>query len=351
MIKGPISRILPSGARTAPPDDAADQPRLPTLDERTNLLLRAVHGERDFTDLEHSDARDRLLDEMAKRIAAGPRTGARDPDLPGLPEGTGSHPTDVAVSARIASDGMDRAAHARPIMYSAREEAPASAGRIILPRRPIAEPQSVPPDTSELHGHVDVGPPFPRIDLSQNHPRRLLGADPRRPPAAKRRIFAAAAAIAATVLVVVGAYRLAWLPVIQPTTADSEVAVNQQLRDRPPDQIPNTTLARETGPKTVAPLTSDAIADMVHRGQALIASGKILAARFVLKEAADANSPEAALALGMTYDPAELDRLGIRDIAPEADTARQWYQKARDLGSPEAKGRLDRMPARENQAR
>jgi TPR repeat protein len=109
-------------------------------------------------------------------------------------------------------------------------------------------------------------------------------------------------------------------------------------------------LARETGPKTAAPLSADAIADMVQRGQALIASGKILAARSVLREAADANSVEAALALGMTYDRVELDRLGIRDIAPEADAARHWYQKARELGSAEAQGRLDRLAAREGQA-
>jgi TPR repeat protein len=173
-----------------------------------------------------------------------------------------------------------------------------------------------------------------------------LGTDPRRPPAGKRRIFAAAAAIAAAVLVVVGAYRFAWLPV----TPEPGVAVNQQLRDRTPDDIPNSTLARETSRKTGAPLSADAIADMVQRGQGLIASGKILAARSVLKEAADANNAEAALALGMTYDPAELDRLGIRDIAPEADAARRWYEKARDLGSAEAQGRLDRMAAREGHA-
>jgi hypothetical protein len=34
-----------------------------------SLFLRAVHGERDFTDQERSDARDRLLDEIANQIA------------------------------------------------------------------------------------------------------------------------------------------------------------------------------------------------------------------------------------------------------------------------------------------
>ena len=43
---------------------------VPTLDERVSLYLRAVHGNRDFTDQERSNARDILLDSMAAEIAA-----------------------------------------------------------------------------------------------------------------------------------------------------------------------------------------------------------------------------------------------------------------------------------------
>jgi hypothetical protein len=43
---------------------------VPTLDERVTLYLRAVHGNRDFTDEERSNARNALLDSMAAEIAA-----------------------------------------------------------------------------------------------------------------------------------------------------------------------------------------------------------------------------------------------------------------------------------------
>jgi sporulation related protein len=43
---------------------------VPTLDERVSLYLQAVHGNRDFTDQERSNARDILLDSMAAEIAA-----------------------------------------------------------------------------------------------------------------------------------------------------------------------------------------------------------------------------------------------------------------------------------------
>jgi hypothetical protein len=43
---------------------------VPTLDERVNLYLQAVHGNREFTEEERSNARNVLLDSMAAEIAA-----------------------------------------------------------------------------------------------------------------------------------------------------------------------------------------------------------------------------------------------------------------------------------------
>src|SRR6266516_783456 len=43
---------------------------IPTLDERVTLYLRAVHGNRDFTEEERSNARNLLLNSMASEIAA-----------------------------------------------------------------------------------------------------------------------------------------------------------------------------------------------------------------------------------------------------------------------------------------
>ena len=43
---------------------------VPTLDERMNLYLQAIHGNREFTEEERSNARNALLDSMAAEIAA-----------------------------------------------------------------------------------------------------------------------------------------------------------------------------------------------------------------------------------------------------------------------------------------
>jgi hypothetical protein len=54
---------------------------VPTLDERVSLYLRAVHGNREFTDQERSNARDVLLNSMAAEIAgqAQPEVAERRP--------------------------------------------------------------------------------------------------------------------------------------------------------------------------------------------------------------------------------------------------------------------------------
>src|SRR5262249_22827662 len=42
---------------------------VPTLDKRVNLYLRAIYGNREFTEKERSNARNALLDSMAAEIA------------------------------------------------------------------------------------------------------------------------------------------------------------------------------------------------------------------------------------------------------------------------------------------
>src|SRR5258706_476481 len=133
MIKGPIGKILPSEMEGKElPGNAPDQLRLPTLDERAKLYLRAIHGERNFTEQERSAARDRILDEMANAITAQSAGHSRDPDLPGL-EGTDFRPVAVATpSARISDEDLDWPNNAHRIIaesadYCASEAPPAPA--------------------------------------------------------------------------------------------------------------------------------------------------------------------------------------------------------------------------------
>jgi TPR repeat protein len=82
---------------------------------------------------------------------------------------------------------------------------------------------------------------------------------------------------------------------------------------------------------------------LLKRGKDLIAAGDLAAARLVLRRAADANSAEAALALGATYDPFVLRELKVYGFTPDAAMARVWYEKATDLGSPAAPRRLEML--------
>ena len=151
----------------------------------------------------------------------------------------------------------------------------------------------------------------------------------------------------------------------------------------------------ETPPKeatSMPQLGPDQIADLLKRGGELIAAGDISLARLVLKQAAEAGNASAALELGATYDPfvvkelidpAPLERdakliggaprhdsdetvslrwwgppgwlafsgvdVSVSDmsIAPDIGMATSWYQRAKDLGSSEAQGRLDGLAGRE----
>ena len=71
MIKGRIP-FLSDAQELAPVDvrDPLGELPVPTLDERALFYLRAVHGNRDFTEEERSNARNVLLNSMAAEIAA-----------------------------------------------------------------------------------------------------------------------------------------------------------------------------------------------------------------------------------------------------------------------------------------
>ena len=85
----------------------------------------------------------------------------------------------------------------------------------------------------------------------------------------------------------------------------------------------------------------ETIAVLLKRGKELLANGDVSAARITLKRAADANDAEAALALASTYDPFVLRELKVYGFPADAETARAWYEKAKDLGSAVAPRRLE----------
>ena len=83
MIKGRIP-FLSDAEELAPVDvhDPLGELPVPTLDERVLFYLRAVHGNRDFTQEERSNARNVLLNSMAAEIAAQAEQSPKG-ELPG----------------------------------------------------------------------------------------------------------------------------------------------------------------------------------------------------------------------------------------------------------------------------
>ena len=93
-------------------------------------------------------------------------------------------------------------------------------------------------------------------------------------------------------------------------------------------------------------LDSAEIAMMVKQGEQFVAAGDMVAARVVFQRAAEAGDAAAAMALGATYDPLFLAKLSVLGVPADADKARGWYQKAKDLGSQEAPRRLELLANR-----
>ena len=83
------------------------------------------------------------------------------------------------------------------------------------------------------------------------------------------------------------------------------------------------------------------IALWVKRGEEFTAAGDFVSARLVFQRAAETGNANAAFMLAGTYDPAVLDRIRAMGVAPDIAKARLWYEKAKNLGSPEAARRLE----------
>jgi Sel1 repeat-containing protein len=75
------------------------------------------------------------------------------------------------------------------------------------------------------------------------------------------------------------------------------------------------------------------IATLLKRGQEYLKNGDLVSARLLLKRAAAAGSADGAFALAQTFDPVVVTRIGVIGVSPNAEKAREWYQKAAQLGS------------------
>jgi hypothetical protein len=82
---------------------------------------------------------------------------------------------------------------------------------------------------------------------------------------------------------------------------------------------------------------------LVVQGDRYLESGNIAVARQFYQRAADGGLALGAIKLAATFDPAELVRLKVQGVVPAPAEARKWYERARELGAPEAEERLARL--------
>jgi TPR repeat protein len=88
---------------------------------------------------------------------------------------------------------------------------------------------------------------------------------------------------------------------------------------------------------------ADELAALMTRAKAMLAAGDIPPARLLLERAAEAQDASAALMLAQTYDPLVVGKQDARNINTDPEMARTWYQRAAQLGSPDAQRRLSQL--------
>ena len=136
--------------------------------------------------------------------------------------------------------------------------------------------------------------------------------------------------------------RLSWTaaasvasPAPSPPPALAAVAVAAPVAPAAAAPPPQADIVRNLDPKEIPGL--------VKRGQELLASGDIQSARLFLLRGAEARDGRSAFLLGTTYDPALLKQIGANGPLADLAQARNWYQKAKEWGEPDAQRQLEAL--------
>jgi hypothetical protein len=127
-------------------------------------------------------------------------------------------------------------------------------------------------------------------------------------------------------------------PVVEPPTQPAPAAASTA----PPAPVPAPASALPAPP---AVDTQQAEA-LLARGDDMLVTGDVAAARLFYQRAAELGSAAAATAVGQTYDPGVLELLRVRGARGDAQMAAEWYRKAIAAGDRQAEIRLKRLLAR-----
>jgi TPR repeat protein len=94
------------------------------------------------------------------------------------------------------------------------------------------------------------------------------------------------------------------------------------------------------GPGAKLTIPIDAARRLCAEGLVAFAKGDIATARAFFVSAAEAGDARALVALGDTFDPATLTRLGVVGLRGDAAKARDYYERALAVGATGARERL-----------
>jgi hypothetical protein len=112
-----------------------------------------------------------------------------------------------------------------------------------------------------------------------------------------------------------------------------------------PDTQADRTERATPNPPALDPAEQARAERLLARGERDMANGNVAQARLFFLHAAKAGLARGALLLGATYDVNQLAKMSAVGIQPNADLARHWYQRARELGAGEADARLSALSA------
>jgi hypothetical protein len=95
--------------------------------------------------------------------------------------------------------------------------------------------------------------------------------------------------------------------------------------------------------RTTAQPDEEEISALIKLAQGFLSNRDFSSARLLLRRAAEAGSAAAALSLGETFDPLVIQQLHTIGVQPDPAKAREWYQRAAQLGSDAASQHLAKL--------
>jgi hypothetical protein len=234
------------------------------------------------------------------------------------------------------SDRPGPTAVVSPQPASAASFGSASAAEPVAPRSGATSTAPPPAPVAATVAETPKPEPKPVVELASTEAR------------AKPIVAAPSAPIVAAVPAPTGAAE----PALRPSPRTDPVVATAPVRTEPvvaaapvrapPAASPAATLALGDAERLDEPTQEK----FLIQGLRLLVMGNINSARLLFERAADAGNSRAALLLGDTFDDVRLAQLGVLGVVPDRDRSVYWYERADELGAPEAKERLSELNLR-----